>query len=165
MIRRVISGGQTGADQAGWRAAKKAGLETGGFMPMFFRTEDGEHPEFAEMYGAEESRSPYYTQRTRWNVKHADATIVFDEGLGTRKGMSGGTILAMQAADSYRKPIGLFNPNKVDASFVVDFLRKHNVETLNVAGNRESKSPGIGEHVEAFLDEVFRILLTEEQSA
>ena len=33
MIELVISGGQTGADQAGWRSAKKAGIATGGYMP------------------------------------------------------------------------------------------------------------------------------------
>jgi hypothetical protein len=38
MIERVISGGQTGADQAGWRAARAAGIPTGGFMPKGFLT-------------------------------------------------------------------------------------------------------------------------------
>ena len=47
MIDRVISGGQTGADQAGWRAAKASGIPTGGWMPKGFLTEDGPRPEFA----------------------------------------------------------------------------------------------------------------------
>jgi hypothetical protein len=33
MLERVISGGQTGADQAGLAAAKRLGVPTGGFMP------------------------------------------------------------------------------------------------------------------------------------
>lgn len=37
----IISGGQTGADQAGWRAARRCGLATGGRMPREFETEDG----------------------------------------------------------------------------------------------------------------------------
>src|SRR3954453_21838055 len=52
MLERVISGGQTGADLAGWRAARAAGIATGGWMPRGFWTEAGERPEFAELYGA-----------------------------------------------------------------------------------------------------------------
>ena len=52
MIERVLSGGQSGADQASWRAAKTHGIPTGGAMPKGFRTEDGPRPEFAERYGA-----------------------------------------------------------------------------------------------------------------
>jgi len=49
MLERVISGGQTGADQAGWRAARASGIPTGGAMPGGFLTEDGARPDFAEL--------------------------------------------------------------------------------------------------------------------
>jgi Circularly permutated YpsA SLOG family len=39
VLDRVVSGGQTGADQAGWRAARAVGLATGGWMPYGFLTE------------------------------------------------------------------------------------------------------------------------------
>jgi Circularly permutated YpsA SLOG family len=52
MLERVISGGQIGADRAGWWAAKAAGIPTGGAMPLRFLAEDGRHPEFAEEFGA-----------------------------------------------------------------------------------------------------------------
>ncbi|HJT77421.1 MAG TPA: putative molybdenum carrier protein, partial [Gemmataceae bacterium] len=38
MLERVISGGQTGADQAGLAAAKACGIPTGGWMPKGFLT-------------------------------------------------------------------------------------------------------------------------------
>jgi RNA polymerase sigma factor (sigma-70 family) len=38
MVRKVISGGQTGADQAGLFAAEAFGIETGGWMPKGFLT-------------------------------------------------------------------------------------------------------------------------------
>jgi hypothetical protein len=40
-------------------------------------------------------------------------------------------------------------------SVVRDWIATHRVRTLNIAGNRESPSPGIGARVEAFLAEVF----------
>ena len=47
---KVISGGQTGVDQAALRAAKAAGIETGGWMPKGFRTLAGPRPEFAAVF-------------------------------------------------------------------------------------------------------------------
>jgi hypothetical protein len=34
MLERIISGGQSGVDQAGWRAARALGLAAGGWMPL-----------------------------------------------------------------------------------------------------------------------------------
>jgi hypothetical protein len=51
MLDRIITGGQTDADQAAWRAAKAFGIPTGGWMPLGFLTEAGARPEFAELYG------------------------------------------------------------------------------------------------------------------
>jgi hypothetical protein len=85
MLDRIVSGGQTGADQAGWRAAKAAGIPTGGWMPLGFLTEDGPRPEFAGLYGAEECPTADYPARTRRNVIDSSATIWFgtlDSGLG-----------------------------------------------------------------------------------
>jgi hypothetical protein len=53
VLTKVISGGQTGADQAGWRAARAFGIPTGGWMPLEFRTERGPCPELAA-FGAVE---------------------------------------------------------------------------------------------------------------
>jgi Circularly permutated YpsA SLOG family len=38
LLKKIISGGQTGADQAGLRTAKRLGIETGGWMPQGWRT-------------------------------------------------------------------------------------------------------------------------------
>ena len=44
MLSFVISGGQTGVDQAALRAARTAGIPTGGFAPLGWSTEDGPAP-------------------------------------------------------------------------------------------------------------------------
>jgi hypothetical protein len=54
MITLVISGGQTGADQAGWRAAESCGIPMGGWMPFGFLTEEGPQRWVANVYGARE---------------------------------------------------------------------------------------------------------------
>jgi Circularly permutated YpsA SLOG family len=89
MLERVISGGQTGADQAAWRAARRhphRGLDAPGFQ-----TEDGPHPEFVRQFRAEEHPSDRVPDlrttpdnarvenaaRTVSNVLAADGTLIF----------------------------------------------------------------------------------------
>ena len=76
MMERVISGGQTGADQAGLAAAKACGIPTGGWMPKGFLTTAGPAPELAAEFGLKE-HSGEYAERTGANVRDADATIRF----------------------------------------------------------------------------------------
>jgi hypothetical protein len=75
MLDRVISGGQSGADQAGWRAARAAGITTGGSMPKGWLTEDGPRPEFAEIYNAVEMPTADYRARTEQNARESNATL------------------------------------------------------------------------------------------
>lgn len=158
---KVISGGQTGADQAGWRAAKAAGLEVGGWMTKGFRTEDGPCPEFAELYGAKEHESAEYPPRTRANIQEADATFIF-----AVNSESPGTQLAVKTAEKLGKKescltieVNLGWPiNPIRPKACAEWLIHKKVNILNIAGNRESSSPGIGAWVEEYLTEVFRLL-------
>ena len=47
-LRKVISGGQTGADRTGLECAKALGLETGGTAPDSWRTDEGHDPTLAD---------------------------------------------------------------------------------------------------------------------
>ncbi len=69
MVIKVISGEQTGADQAGLRAAKACGIATGGMMPKGFRTLDGPDKALAEEFGLREHTSPSYNMRTSANAR------------------------------------------------------------------------------------------------
>src|SRR5208282_4171966 len=80
----IVRGGQTGADQAGWRVARAFGIPTGGWMPKGFLTEEGPRSEFAELYGAREMPTESYPERTRANVRDSNATLWF--GATTSKG-------------------------------------------------------------------------------
>lgn len=77
MIRKVISGGQVGADVAGLRAARRLGLETGGWMPAGFRTQDVSRPEYERMFGVRCTDTFDYLPRTRLNVQESDGTVRF----------------------------------------------------------------------------------------
>src|SRR5690606_13962705 len=144
MIRKVISGGQTGADQGGLRAAKKAGIDTGGWIPKGFLTEDGKRPELGEEFGLRETWSTRYAERTNMNVEDAHGTLIF-----TNNKMSPGTQCALRAIERCCSPYLVVSEGS-HPDEVVEWIKRNCIEILNVAGNRESSWPGIGDRVERF---------------
>jgi len=71
---KIVSGGQTGADVAGLDWAIENSIAHGGWCPKGRRTEDGPLP---LRYALTETPVAGYLQRTEWNVRDSDATIVF----------------------------------------------------------------------------------------
>ena len=153
MIEKIITGGQTGADQAAWRTARTFHVATGGWMPKGFLTEDGPRPEFAEEFGAAEMPSEIAAARTERNVQDSDATLWFGETT------TSGAHATVSACRNFGKrcmpiyPSASFEPAQVAA-----WIARGQFRTLNVAGNRESDEPGIGQRVEMFLGQVLEQL-------
>jgi hypothetical protein len=150
VLRRILTGGQTGVDQAAWRAARAAGLVTGGTMPYGFQTEDGPRPEFARDFGAVAGESTDPAVRTLVNVAAADATMILVDGPP-----GPGTSLTIEACRRQDKPHRCVHLDNADTSDLLTWLAAHGVTTLNVAGDRESTRPGIGRRAEAFLRGLF----------
>jgi len=143
---KIISGGQTGADQGGLEAGKELGLETGGWAPYGWKTEDGPEELLLRSYGLKLCLEPGYTTRTIRNIEDADFTIIFG------RVDSPGSKFTHDTCIRLSKPFAV-NPL---AKGLQVLLKKHNVKVLNVAGNRESKSPGIQTYVKRLLLESFR---------
>lgn len=144
----VFSGGQTGVDQAAWRAAVRCGLETGGMMPRGYKTEDGPRPDFAALYGAVEHESADYPSRTMANVVASDLTLWLGPG-GTN-----GFHCTRNAAWELNRPF--WDAGERDAAELAHDLRMFGrCRILNVAGPRESTWPGVGEWAEEYLAELF----------
>lgn len=160
MLVKIISGGQTGADLSGLIAAKQAGFQTGGTMPNGYRAHDGNHPEFAELYGIKEDPSPTYPPRTFKNAFEADGTVRFATNFTTP-----GERLTLTAIKRAKKPhfdvhvLGDTQPYQL-AVWIVE----NNIKILNVAGNSEKSSPGVGEFVKAFLLETIKLFHAVEQT-
>lgn len=152
----IWTGGQTGIDQAAWRAAAGQGFPTTGWMPRHYRTEDGNRPEFREMYGAREHESPDYKPRTIRNV--ADTRAVLWVG----NEFSAGGILTLGRAAGLGRPIlvarfrGGMDPADVGAWLWATALRNDLAGPILVAGNRGSSiDPETLVWAEQFLIDVF----------
>jgi hypothetical protein len=131
-LTKIISGGQTGADQGGLDAALDLGLKTGGWAPKGWLTEGGPEPELGTLYGLVEHRGKTYPPRTRANVAAAPITIWF--GNASRVG---GYVCTKKAAAQYDRPF-VEHPS-------IDVLRDlaERYDVWNVAGHSESRQPGI----------------------
>lgn len=149
-LKKVVSGGQTGADRAGLDAALWAGLEIGGWCPKGRRAEDGVVP---ARYPMQETVSGDYIYRTIMNITDSDATIVLCRGVPT-----GGSKLTVSTCHDLGKPVLVMDPSNsiiLNQDCLVSFLNTLDVKILNVAGSRESKRPGIYNDALALLREVF----------
>lgn len=144
MLKRVVSGGQTGVDRAALDAAARLGIPTGGWCPKGRRAEDGPIP---ASYPLAETPSADYAQRTEWNVRGSDGTLVLTAGP-----LRGGTAFTLELARERGRPTLVLDlGEEPDPARLAEFVRAHGLRRLNVAGPRESLSPGIYERALRFL--------------
>ena len=140
---RIISGGQTGVDRAALDVAIALGIEHGGWCPAGRLSEDGSIP---SRYQLDETDSSEYPVRTEQNVIDSDATLI----LSTDR-LTGGTRLTKRMCDRHGKPHLIVRIDREREQVVRDWLCQKHPGSLNVAGPRESTSPGIYERSRTFL--------------
>jgi hypothetical protein len=148
---RLVSGGQTGADRAALDWAIARGVPHGGWCPRGRKAEDGT---IARDYRLAETPSDGYLQRTEWNVRDSEGTVI----LSLSPALTGGSKKTAEIAQQLGKPwLHLSkDASRGDAgSRLRRFLQEHHIRVLNVAGPRASTEPGIGEFVKAALDSAF----------
>lgn len=147
MIKRIISGGQTGVDRAALDAALALDINCGGWCPRGRRAEDGRVP---ARYPVTETPTAHYAERTRENVLAADATLIISRGP-----LHGGTALTARFARELDRPVRVVDlAAGPDPRALARWFGEHEVEVLNVAGPRESGVPGIHARSYAFLCEL-----------
>jgi hypothetical protein len=126
MLRKIISGGQTGADRAGLDFAIETGLEHGGYVPRDWKAEDGR---IDDRYNLIELSTTSYPARTRRNIEESDGTVI----LSLEPRLNGGTKLTRGLADNLGKPVlqiydirkeRIFNPDslRLEIEALTDFL-------------------------------------------
>lgn len=140
-VARIRSGGQTGADRGALDAAREAGVPICGWCPPGGLAEDmPEAPGLLERYPElVETPSDGYVERTALNVRDSHATlIVAPAGIEPKSG----TEMTVQFAERYGRPC-LVVRSILDLGRINIWLDclGHGL-TLNVAGPRESKTPG-----------------------
>ena len=154
----VLAGGQTGVDQAAHRAAMANGLLCAGWRPPGRESEAGPiAPEFP-LTPTPEERSRLApdvprSQRTEWNVRDADATLILEV---SSPPTDPGTAFTSRVAGILGRPLLIVDPrDHKNIPVVITWLNKHEIRVLNIAGPSENISPGISQTAFAFLSELF----------
>jgi Circularly permutated YpsA SLOG family/Domain of unknown function (DUF6794) len=142
-LTRIISGGQTGADQGALDAAIKMGLPHGGWIPKGQLTEDGPLPPH---YNLKEMPTKSYPKRTEQNIIDSDGTVIISHGP-----LTGGSLLTQELARKHKKPTLHLDLDKTPiflaSSEILHWVKENEVAVLNVAGASASKDPGIHDEV------------------
>lgn len=155
-LKKIISGGQTGADMGGLLAGKILRIDTGGTAPAGFNTLKGNNPSLGTKFGLVElefstriSVAQMYVRRSMKNVDDSDGTIAFrthnsvgtDKTIGYCLEKKWKKVKIEQSGELYSK----YKPLFLVANIKVEQLRKllpawiikHNIQILNVCGHRE----------------------------
>jgi hypothetical protein len=145
-LERIVSGGQTGVDRGALDAAIVLGIPHGGWCPLGRIAEDGTIP---TKYELRETPSPDYPIRTEQNVIDSDGTLILYRGR-----LFGGTELTRRMCVKHQRPmvaLDLTAAKGKDLRRVRRWLQGQDIRVLNIAGPRESSSPGIAEEAARFL--------------
>lgn len=152
MIRKIISGGQTGADQAALDIAIKLNIPHGGWIPKGRKTENGPLP---DRYLLQEMPTESYPKRTEQNILHSDGTLIISHGK-----LTGGSKLTRDLTAKHNKPYLHIDLSKNSASYSAELIRMwlsdNGIKVLNVAGSRASGDPAIYTAAMKVLEKVFR---------
>jgi hypothetical protein len=157
MIEKIVSGGQTGADQAALDTAIELGIPHGGWVPRGRKTEAGRLP---DRYHVKEISSISYVQRTLMNVIDSDGTLLVSHGK-----LSGGSSVTKALAARHRRPCLHIDLHVLGypeaASATINWIDAREIKILNVAGPRDSEDPAIYEDTRKLL----RIVIEQSSPA
>ena len=147
MLKKIISGGQTGVDQAALDVAIRLGISIGGWCPLGRWSEDGA---IDSKYPLQECTSPDPAVRTGLNVRDSDGTLILvpeapeapKAGAKSLDSISPGTSLAHDEANRLGKPVLVCDPTEIASrQSVLDWIEREQIRTLNIAGPRASEHP------------------------
>ncbi len=151
VVGKIVAGGQTGVDRAALDVALELGIPCGGWCPAGRRAEDGP---IADRYPLRETPSPAYRQRTEWNVRDSDATLIL-----ARPPLAGGTALTAKLARAYRRPLLIADPAEpTEVKRVRRWLAIVAPAVLNVAGPRDDDGGAVYQAARSFLIALFQPL-------
>ena len=159
MLKKIVSGGQTGADRAALDVAIKFNIDHGGWVPKGRRAEDGP---LKEKYRLTETETEDYRERTKLNIIDSHATVIISHG-----DLTGGSKFTQTFAKVVGRPncqIDLVQSEEFEAAIILkSFILENHIQILNVAGPRQSSYPGIYADVKTVLEVTLYLIFLDTQ--
>jgi len=160
MLKKIISGGQVGAEKAALDAAIKYNFPHGGWIQKGRKTEDGILP---YEYKLKELKSGVYPNYTERNVINSDGTLIISHSR-----LMGGSALPKKLAEKYNRYCLHIDLNEtpafIAASKINSWITEHNIKILNVTGSRASNDPKIYQDSKYITEGVILLSLVNARS-
>ena len=148
MLKKIISGGQTSADQAALDAAIKLGIDHGGWIPKGRTTETGILP---ENYNLQEMPTNDYLKCIEKNVKDSKGTLIIFYGK-----LAGDLYHAERETLKHKHQLLGVDLNQTiafhAASLVNDWIQLRHIDVLYVIGPGTTENPHAGKHTRLMLE-------------
>lgn len=155
MIRKIISGGETGAGRAALDFAIEMGIPHGGWISRGRRTESGRLP---EGYHLMETAALDYHQRTELNVVDSDGTLIISHGK-----LTGDAALCQDLSRKHRRSCLHIDLSEIHASKAAEivglWIDLKKIAVLNVAGPCASEDKEIYDAAKSLLWKVLERFL------
>jgi len=151
LIEKIISGGQTGVDRGALDFALENSITCAGWCPKGRLSEDGVIP---DKYPLWETKQKEYPHRTEKNILNSDGTFIIIKNNAADRGTELTGKICRKNKKPYLKADSGDDWDTIKIQFK-DWLKAHKIKTLNIAGNRESFSPGIQAKTKNFLEYLF----------
>lgn len=168
MLKKIISGAQTGVDRAALDVAIQLNISYGGWCPKARIDEQGTIPAkydvLQEISGEFANETENYATRTKYNIRDSDGTLILVPI--TSFTISDGTAFTIEEVQKQKKPfliLDLSASESKNISIIITWLEKNNIKILNIAGPRESKYPGIYKLSCEFLEKMLFYLCKNNQ--
>ena len=165
MIKKIVSGGQTGVDRAALDVAISLDISRGGWCPKGRLDEAGVIPEkydeLIEVPGVFFDETENYSTRTKLNIMDSDGTLVIVPSLPIPSHIQDGTVLTITEVKKKGKPfivIGINEGIEDNIFKCIKWIDENSIQELNFAGPRESVCPGIYDSSFSFLMNLVPIL-------
>jgi len=150
MIKKIVSGGQIGADQAALDVAIKLGVPHGGWIQKGRKTQRGILP---EKYQLKEMPIPGFKERIEQNVIDSDGTVIISHG-----DLTGGAEYSQKISKKHKQPCLHIDLNETPpdmaSSKINTWIIENKIEVLNVTGSRTSEDSKIYKETMVIVEEI-----------
>lgn len=151
MIRKIISGGQTGVETAALDVAIKLGVPHGGWTSRGRRNDDGP---LAEIYNLKETSALGFREAIEKNVLESDGTLIVSRGIQTS-----GAAKAVRAALKKQRQLLHVDLNQYSlfeaGSLTCSWLSQKQIKSVYVTGPTAEEEPHIYEQGRKLLETAF----------
>lgn len=160
MVKKIISGGQIGVDQAALDVAIKLAISHGGWIQKGRKTQSGTLP---DKYKLQEMPTASYIKRIEQNVINSDGTLIISHGR-----LTGGSDHSRKMVLKHKRQllhIDLLQIEALQAAKLIDsWISLHQIKILNVTGPRASEDPKIYKATMDILESAYYLSQVENRA-